>query len=730
MLSPSYTQTETVHPVDEYRVIWNSPSKDANGSMPLGNGDIGINAWAEANGGLQLYISKTDAWDDYSRLVKVGKVRIDLQPNPLAEGQPFKQTLNIRHATLHIEAGEGQQKVNLRIWVDAEHPVIYVEMECLSPIEATASIELWRTKSYEVPPDVSDILQGTNTPIIVQPDTVLTNQSGRVGWYHHNAQSIGHEMMAKLQGLTGFKQKDPILHRTFGTIITAANGKRIDDLRLHSPPAKRHRFNLYVLTRQPATPDEWLRNIEEVIKRVEKTSFKSRRTAHEQWWNRFWDRSWIHAESENGDAQAVSRAYHLQRYINACNGRGAYPIKFNGAIFTVPAGPLNDPDYRRWGPGYWWQNTRLPYFSMPASGDWDLMQPLFKMYTGEVLELSKYRTRLYCGHEGAFLPECIYFWGAIFSETYGWTPFEERTDKLQASRWHKWEWVGGLELVWMMLDYFEHTQDTAFLRKTLLPFAHEILTFFDKHYLVDENGKIVMHPSQSLETWWECTNPMPEVAGCIAVSQRLLSLPERWTTVKQRTLWRQLLNKMPSLPLREVNGKQALAPAEKYAAKSNVENPELYAVFPFRLIAIDKPHIEWGIEALKHRWDKGNFGWRQDDIFMAYLGLTGEVQEYLTGRAKNMDPKARFPAFWGPNYDWTPDQCHGGVLMKTFQSMVMQTDGKKIYLLPVFPKAWNVEFKLHAPYKTVVEGVYKNGKLEKWKVTPKEREADVVLLSR
>ena len=32
----------------------------------------------------------------------------------------------------------------------------------------------------------------------------------------------------------------------------------------------------------------------------------------------------------------VSRGYALQRYITACAGRGAYPIKLNGSIFTVP----------------------------------------------------------------------------------------------------------------------------------------------------------------------------------------------------------------------------------------------------------------------------------------------------------------------------------------------------------------------------------------------------------
>ena len=104
--------------------------------------------------------------------------------------------------------------------------------------------------------------------------------------------------------------------------------------------------------------------------------------------------------------------YHLQRFITACAGRGAYPIKFNGSLFTVPPGPTEqDPDYRRWGPGYWWQNTRLPYISLCASGDFDLMRPLFRMYADELLPLCKYRTRLYLGHDGAYLPGVHLFLG-------------------------------------------------------------------------------------------------------------------------------------------------------------------------------------------------------------------------------------------------------------------------------------------------------------------------------
>jgi hypothetical protein len=426
------------------------------------------------------------------------------------------------------------------------------------------------------------------------------------------------------------------------------------------------------------------------------------------------------------EAAYVSQMYHLQRFITACAGRGAFPIKFNGSLFTVPPGPTEkDPDYRRWGPGYWWQNTRLPYISLCTSGDFDLQRPLFRMYADELLPLCKYRTKHYLGHEGAFYPECIMFWGAVFSETYGWTPFQQREDKLQESGWHKWEWVGGLELSSMMLDYYDHTLDRNFLRETALPFTREILTFFDQHYSTNDQGQLVMHPSQSLETWWNCTNPMPELAGCIAVTDRLLALPPELAAASEREFWGRFRAKLPAVPLREVDGKKALSPAETFADKRNIENPELYAVFPFRLFAFNRPDVELALAALEHRGDRGHHGWRQDDIFMAYLGLTDEARKGIVARARSYDRGERFPAFWGPNYDWTPDQDHGGVLMKTLQAMLLQTDGEEIFLLPAWPQEWDVAFKLHAPQQTIVEGIVRDGKLESLTVTPESRRAQV-----
>jgi hypothetical protein len=240
-----------------------------------------------------------------------------------------------------------------------------------------------------------------------------------------------------------------------------------------------------------------------------------------------------------GSAYTVSRAYALQRFIDACAGRGAHPIRFNGSLFTVPQtgatrkgefpdpfiGP-GDPDHNAWGPGYWWQNTRLPYQSMCAAGDYDLMQPFIRMYVEDIYPLSRYRTKTYTGQDGACFPEALYFWGSMFSLSWGWTPpYEKRTVKLPTPHYCKYIWVCGPELACMLFDYFDYTLDRKFLDGKLLPLAIDVLRFFDNHYRTVD-GKLVMHPSQAVETWRDCTNPMPELAGLHALTRRVLALGE------------------------------------------------------------------------------------------------------------------------------------------------------------------------------------------------------------
>ena len=896
------------YPPSPYQVTWDTPSENVNGTMPLGNGEVALNAWVDASGDLRFYIARIDSIDENARILKLGALRFRVGSGESKRTtDAFRQILDVKRGLMETEFGKGSEKVVLRLWVDANRPVIVVEAETAKPCDVVAHAENWRTKREKLPSiETGDLNNKSNFETFVEPDTVLSLPGQEISWYHRNQYSDSYQRVAELQGMDDFSRENPILHRTFGVLARCSRPEKIDDLTLRSTSGTTHRFEIVALTKHPATESQWLADATKILNEAQKIPITKRLEDHNLWWSDFWQRSWIHitpgqeyvarvkplfpengfslllGKDQNGGSEfqgemgrfaaykkvltpqeiaklsqtkpeaiieqeavvfaitpkspaaledssgwtfsggatfeawikpktvssfmrlfdkispgksdgflfdltpqgglrliqgdaihtvsaavktdqwqhvavailpygtatfyyngrpvsyvdldatvsdpfVLTRAYALQRYVSACAGRGRYPIKFNGSLFTVPHKDApGNADYRRWGTGYWFQNTRLPYISMPTAGDFEMMQPFFRMYF-DLLPLCKYRTEKYFGYAGAYYPECIYFWGDVFPESYGWeTPWNERDDKLQSSRWHKWEWVGGLEIANLMLEYYEYTEDERFLNEKAIPFSYEILKFFEEYYPLDDHGKLLMHPSQALETWWECTNPMPEIAGMYAVIDRLQKLPDSSMDQKMQTFLTDLRTKLPPIPLtKSPDGKTMLAPAEKFANKLNIENPELYAVYPFRLFDYEKPNSEWAIEALKHRLDRGPFGWRQEDIFMAYLGLTDEARDYLVKRARSKHAESRFPVFWGPNYDWVPDQDHGGVLNKGVQSLIMQCDGNRIDLFPAWPADWNCHFKLHAPQQTTVEGRLENGKVIELTVTPEARKKDV-----
>ena len=736
-----------LHAESPYEVEWNSPSADYHGSMPLGNGQLGVNAWVNPAGELEIFLSGTDVWDDYGRLVKYGGMKIVPNASRSFSTENFRQILDVTKGTMTAEFGPKGDRIKFRLWVDANRPVVMVEIESDKPVAPQAVLQLWRKIPCENINgfETSDLFWGKNEKHPIFPDTILSEAdltAGQIGWYHTNRKLHYFDEIGKTQGLDDYPDRsDPLEGRTFGAIVSTPKPVRIRDDVLQSQSGTIHRFETVAMTCQvpPMAPvAERIKTLKLVHETNTSVSCSKRYTEHLKWWSDFFDRSHVlfstNNENEKASVFQLNRAGILQRYINACCGRGSHPIKFNGAIFTVPAeGMSGYADYRRWGPGYWWQNTRIPYLSMPMSGDFDLMQPFIEMYSN-LLPLCKFRTKKYFGFEGAYYPECIYFWGDVFPETYGFTPWNERKDKLQTNTWHKWAWVGGLEIAFMFMNYYEFTGDVDFLKQKAIPMADAVTRFFDGYYQTDsKTGKLVMSPSQALETWWKCTNPMPEIAGLAAVLDKLVQLAE---TVPNLSLdpadilrWKTLRAKVPPFPVRtdEKSGKKMLAAADAFDNKHNSENPELYAVYPFRLFAFEKPNVELAVNAFTARSDSGWVGWRQDDLFAAYLGMSDFVRRTMLSRATTKDKQSRFPAFWGPNYDWIPDQDHGGILRSLIQYVVMQTDGRKIYLLPALPKNWNVEFKLHAPYKTVVEGKTANGKIVELTVTPPERRKDITL---
>ena len=425
-------------------------------------------------------------------------------------------------------------------------------------------------------------------------------------------------------------------------------------------------------------------------------------------------------------APDLSQAYAAQRAVTLAATNGRFPVKFNGSIFTVAprfvnGTPFND-DFRNWGGDYWWQNTRLPYHGMAARGDGDRMLSLFRFYAG-VLRGCGVRAREYYGAQGAYFPETMTTFGTYGNGDYGWSRAGVARNVVQCPYW-QWAWNQGPELVALMLDHWDHTGDTRTLTRETLPVAREVLAYFDSRFARDAKGRLVIDPTQAIETYWSgVVNDLPTVAGLREVTARLCALPAEFGTTDERALWERIRAACPELP-RSADGLR-FAPAERYAPqRSNCENPELYAVWPFRL---DDALLEVGRRTFAARIERMTHGWTQDGMQAARLGLADEAAANVLAKLANTNPAFRYSAFWGPNFDWLPDQCHGGNLLTTVQEMLLQADGNRIRVLPAWPKAWNARFRLHAPQATVVTGEVRDGRLVSLDVTPAARAKDVQL---
>ncbi len=681
--------------LDACNVSWTDFGKDSQDSMPTGNGDIGLNVWTEANGDVIFYIGKTDAWSESkeSELVKVGRVRVSLSPNPFTKEGSFLQTLKLRESEIVI-SGSG---ATLRLWVDANAPVIRVEMEAPQPTTMKVALDPWRAEP-----------KGS-----VSADVVVPDEKDRITWYHHNGEKAANPELAG---------------RTFGAVILGKGFQRTKgNVLVSESPATSAAVSIFPLTTAEGSIAEWLAKSREPAT----GDAGEARAAHRQWWDAFWNRSHI-ALSGDADADAVTQGYTLQRYLTGCAGRGAFAIKFNGSIFTTDfpgktrrekGSPtdLPDPftaDDRSWGGRYWFQNTRPMYWPRLAAGDFDLMRPFFKMY-GDMLPRNSARVKEYYGHDGACFRETSPFWGDLV-----------KLGPESAGNYTAHYYLPIIELCAMMLDYYDYTGDKSFARDSLLPMVAAGVTFYDKHFPRGADGKILLEPVNSIEMFWKVRNPTPDLAAFHFLLPRLIALPDDLVDADTRAGWKRLLAEMPPIPLGEKNGRTVLLPYEgdQTSPAKNSEVPELYAVYPFRLFGVGKPGLQLALDTFAARAIKRTKCWHQDPVWAAYLGLADDARRDVTKNLTNRDPRLRFPAFWEKGHDYAPDQDNGGNGELALQRMLLQADGSRLLLLPAWPSGWNADFKLCAPLNTTVEGHVENGNVTRLEVTPASRRKDIEVM--
>lgn len=725
---------------------WTTQSKNSSESMPLGGGDVGLNVWVE-QGDLLFYITRSGSYDEHNALLKAGRVRLKIVDG--ATQAPFKQTLRLSKSEMVVSLAGAE----ILLWVDAFRPVIHAEVSSAKPLICEVCYENWR---YEARPyRKNEGRQSSHkwrkpTDLVTSADVITPDATG-VTFYHHNPAETLFDRTVEVEGLEAVKGElwNPLAHRIAGGRLWSNELRFVgteEDTYLSTnhrawrfrTPQPMRRQGFMIALHNDQTPDAalWHEGLQKTLAEAEQ---KGTKAETERWWADFWQRSWIEGA---GESEEITRNYTLFRYMLGCNRTGSDPTKFNGGLFTfdpefVQPDQTFTPDFRNWGGGTMTaQNQRLVYWPMLRAGDFDLMPVEFDFYE-RMRPNAEVRSRHYWGHAGASFTEQIELFGLPNYMEYG-TKRPASFDKgVEYNAWLEHCWDTVLEFCQMILETYRY--DRADIER-YKPLIESSLRFFDEHYQylaaqrgrnkLDGNGKLILFPGSGCETYKMTYNASSTVAGLRRVLESYIEVKQmQGDTVV--TPWRAMLDRIPEIPHRVVEGREMIAPAVAWERINNTETPQLYPVFPWRYytMASDRP-LEVALNT--YRYDphavamRSSKGWKQDNIWAALLGQTEDAVR-LT-REKLSNGPHRFPAFWGPGFDWTPDHNWGGSGAIGLQEMLMQTDGERIVLFPAWPKAWDVKFKLHAPHRTTVECELKGGEIVKLEVLPASRKKDVTIL--
>ena len=756
-------------------IIWNTPSRNSSESMPCGGGDIGMNIWVE-EGDILFYLSRSGTFDENNCQLKQGRFRIRLFPSPFKDAKDFRQELKLKDGYVEVSAGGTQ----IQLWADVYHPVVHVEITNAQPLRTEVSYENWRYKermirkgegqqcSYKWAPPKGAVTTADFVSLSSKRKLPgMTKKENLLLFYHRNPEQTVFDIVVAQQGMENVKSQmmNPLKHLTFGGYLfgdnleytgTTDNIYAGTDYRAwnfrSSKVSRKEQFCIVLHTEQTATVEQWEQDLQINLQRIAPQGKISSKIVSQDkkqtrlWWNAFWQRSFIEpiGDTENkndSDIKEITRNYTLFRYMLGCNAYGSVPTKFNGGLFTFDPCHIDEkqaftPDYRKWGGGTMTaQNQRLVYWPMLKSGDFDMMSSQFDFYN-RMLKNAELRTQVYWQHNGACFCEQIENYGLPNPAEYGFKRPEWFDKGVEYNAWLEYEWDTILEFCQMILE----TKNYANADITpYLPLIESSLTFFDEHYrqlasrrgrkALDGNGQLVLFPGSACETYKMTNNASSTIAALRTVLENYGKKDEMLKTIPPIPL-RYIEIKDSLNPTASPELKQTISPAVSWERINNVETPQLYPVFPWRIYGVGKENLElarntyfYDPEAIKFR---SHVGWKQDNIWAACLGLTEEAKRLTLAKLSN--GPHRFPAFWGPGYDWTPDHNWGGSGMIGLQEMLLQTNGEQILLFPAWSKEWDIHFKLHAPGETTVEATLKDGKVTDLKVLPESRKKDIIIM--
>jgi hypothetical protein len=658
--------------VAESDVVLGAANTASSQSLPLGNGSLGVAAWAAS--GFTAQLNRSDTMPDR---LSPGQVSIP-GLSAMTSASNFSGTLDLYNGVLD-ESGGG---MSMQAWVPAGKDELVVNVTGANPATTeTADLSLW---SGRTPTAAASGAIGSLSQTWV--DNTQTGSSG---------QTFG-AMSAITAG---------------GQNVTASVVNSTE-VQVSFTPNSNGSFRVII-----ASP-EWTggnatTTASSLVGSDTTAATSSLLATQSTWWNGYWANSGlIQATSSDGSAQYLENLRTLYLYDEAATMHsGDYP----GSQAGVADMFAYDKDQQDWYPaGYWLWNLRGQLAANMSSGNFSNNIPIFSMYLNDLPAIESWTSAQMGGKAGACVPETMRFNGNGY---YNGGSNTQNASCATASSpsYNALNIDSGPELALDIWQQYLDTGSLSFLQQ-YFPLMEGVATFLLADQSVGSDG--FLHAvANAHETQWAVQDPTDDIVADQALFPAVISAAtllntdssqvaqlktaeneiEPYPRVSQSNL-SDLLNPQPTSASAAASddaaGSDVIGDSyQPSAALHNSENIGLEAVWPYGVIGDDTTVNGDNLTALADRTynSRPNVNiadWSFDAVDAARLDMGSQVSPDLVANTEEYQTYISGLAA----YDSTPDEPYleqqANVATAMDEALATDYDGT-LRFAPAWPSGWN-----------------------------------------
>jgi hypothetical protein len=665
-------------------VVLGQPNQSGDQSMPLGNGSLGVAAWA--SNGFTAQLNRSDTMPDRK---SPGQVNIP-GLSVMTHAADFSGRLDLTDGVLD-ESGGG---MTLKAWVSTSSDELIIDVTGASPTTTqTAEINLW---SGRHPTAAVDGTVGTLAETWVDSSEAgATGQTfGSLAAITADGQKVTTSVVSSTEVQTSFT---PHADGSFRVVVAAPawNGTQGD-------------------------PGTYATSVIGGDTTADESSLLS---AQRSWWTDFWTRSGlIEMDSTDGSAAYVENLRTLYLYEEAASTKaGIYPGSQAGEADMFDW----SQDTQTWTPSsYWLWNLRAEISANMSSGNYQLNTPIFDMYINDLPEIEA-GTKANMGG----LP------GACVAETMRFNGYDDgNCDEANSPNFNALTITSGPELALYMWEQYQATDDLGFLKQAF-PFMEATAQFLLAYQQVGPDGQL-HSVANAHETQWAVKDPtsvlaaeqtvfpiIGQAAALVGDTQDPLLAqftqaeseipPYARTDAATRS---QLLNPdatQAETAAADATGTDMFAISyQPTAARENDENQELEPLWPWDQVSDQDTNL-YALEqrAYTRRVTVDGNDWAYDAVDAARLEQPAQVESQLVALTEKFQvyPNGFADLTGSTGYQPYIEQ-EAGAATAVDEALAQDYDGI-IRFAPAWPSDWNGSGSVYVQDNDKVDVQVENGQL-------------------